>query len=82
MLAISRPTLINVTQCLNFQVHHDFEWLCLHLDLTTVSMFLEVERAAKLLRDIASGKTITQVDTVEDTIVFAGITHEEFVRTL
>ncbi|KAI0757407.1 Formamidopyrimidine-DNA glycosylase N-terminal domain-containing protein [Daedaleopsis nitida] len=42
----------------------------------------EVERAAKLLRDIAPGKTITQVDTTEDTIVFAGITHEEFSQEL
>lgn len=39
----------------------------------------EVERAARLLRDLAQGKTVTAVDAIEDTIVFAGITYEEFV---
>ena len=42
----------------------------------------EVERAAKLLRDISKGKKVVDVDTTEDTIVFAGVTHEEFVRIL
>ena len=42
----------------------------------------EVERAAKLLRDISKGKKVVEVDTTEDTIVFAGVTHEEFVRVL
>lgn len=40
----------------------------------------EVERAAKLLRDVASGKKITEVETSEDTIVYTGgITHTQFV---
>ncbi|KAJ2933571.1 hypothetical protein H1R20_g3519, partial [Candolleomyces eurysporus] len=38
----------------------------------------EVERAAKLLRDIAKGKKITRVETFEDSIVFSGTTHQEF----
>ena len=45
-------------------------------------MITEVERAAKLLRDISKGKKVVEVDTTEDTIVFAGVTHEEFVRVL
>ena len=40
---------------------------------------LEVERAASLVRTVALGKTITKVDTTEDTIVYSGITREEFV---
>jgi hypothetical protein len=39
----------------------------------------EVERAASLIRSVASGKDIVAVDTQEDTIVFTGTTHEEFV---
>ncbi|KAH9927474.1 uncharacterized protein BXZ73DRAFT_48770, partial [Epithele typhae] len=43
----------------------------------------EVERAAKLLRDVAVGKTIVKVDALEDTIVFTGgITNEHFVSEL
>ena len=42
----------------------------------------EVERATKLLRDISKGKKVVDVDTTEDTIIFAGVTHEEFVRVL
>ncbi|TFK93000.1 AtMMH-1 [Polyporus arcularius HHB13444] len=38
----------------------------------------EVERASKLLREMALGKTIVEVDTSEDTIVFSGISHEQF----
>lgn len=45
-----------------------------------LTVALEVERGAKLLRDVAKGKRITQVESFEDTIVFAGTTHEEFVR--
>ena len=41
---------------------------------------LEVERAAKFIRTTATGKKITRVETVEDTIVYTGgITHEQFV---
>ena len=39
----------------------------------------EVERAARLVRSIAAGKTIHRVDTVEDLIVFAGVSHNQFV---
>ncbi|KAI1797500.1 Formamidopyrimidine-DNA glycosylase N-terminal domain-containing protein [Ganoderma leucocontextum] len=42
----------------------------------------EVERAAKLLRELARGKRVVNVDTTEDTIVFAGVTHEEFAGEL
>ncbi|PVG02124.1 hypothetical protein CPB86DRAFT_772765 [Serendipita vermifera] len=44
----------------------------------------EVERAAGLIRSVAKGKKIVQVETVEDTIVYNGITNEEFLtgRTL
>ncbi|KAM5531508.1 hypothetical protein V8D89_014833 [Ganoderma adspersum] len=42
----------------------------------------EVERAAKLLRDISQGKKVVDVETTEDTIVFAGVTHEEFAKEL
>ncbi|KAJ7275543.1 AtMMH-1 [Mycena haematopus] len=39
----------------------------------------EVERAKTLINK-HSGKVIEKVDTVEDAIVFAGTTHDEFVR--
>lgn len=39
----------------------------------------EVERAAGLLRTIAQGKEITDVEAVEDPIVYSGITHTDFV---
>ena len=42
----------------------------------------EVERAAALIRSLALGKIIVEVDTVQDDIVFSGITHTEFVRTI
>ncbi|KAI0651445.1 AtMMH-1 [Trametes meyenii] len=42
----------------------------------------EVERAAKLLRDVAVGKTISDVEAVEDGIVFSGVTYEEFITEL
>ncbi|KAH9850675.1 hypothetical protein C2E23DRAFT_734804, partial [Lenzites betulinus] len=42
----------------------------------------EVERAAKLLREVAVGKKIVDVEAVEDTIVFAGVTREEFAAEL
>ncbi|TEB39100.1 AtMMH-1 [Coprinellus micaceus] len=38
----------------------------------------EVERAAKVLRDMAKGKRIESVETFEDAIVFSGTTHEGF----
>ncbi|KAI0325613.1 AtMMH-1 [Cubamyces sp. BRFM 1775] len=42
----------------------------------------EVERAAKLLREVAVGKKIVDVEAVEDTIIFSGISHEEFSAEL
>jgi hypothetical protein len=40
----------------------------------------EVERAAKFIRTIATGKKISRVETVEDALVYTGgITHEQFV---
>ncbi|KAI0825216.1 hypothetical protein BC628DRAFT_1374025 [Trametes gibbosa] len=41
----------------------------------------EVERAAKLLRRVAVGKEIVDVEAVADPIVFTGADHAEFVRT-
>ncbi|VDB95426.1 unnamed protein product [Peniophora sp. CBMAI 1063] len=38
----------------------------------------EVERAARLMRELAEGKVLEEVETTEDTIVFAGTTHEAF----
>ena len=44
---------------------------------------LEVERAAKFIRTIATGKKITRVETAEDKIVYTGgITHEQFVGNI
>ena len=41
---------------------------------------VEVERAAKLTRHVALGRTVEKVETREDTIVYTGgITHTEFV---
>ena len=39
---------------------------------------VEVERAAALLRSVAEGHKIVNVESVEDTIVFSGTTHTEF----
>ena len=41
-----------------------------------------MERAAKLLRDIAQHNEISDVEAVEDTIVYSGTTHDEFVGKL
>ncbi|OBZ78938.1 Formamidopyrimidine-DNA glycosylase [Grifola frondosa] len=38
----------------------------------------EVERATRLVRDIALNKKIVKVETVEDTIVFSGVSHNIF----
>ncbi|QRW00046.1 formamidopyrimidine-DNA glycosylase [Ceratobasidium sp. AG-Ba] len=41
----------------------------------------EVERAAKLTRHVALGRTIEQVETCEDSIVYTGgITHNDFAK--
>ncbi|KAG8754193.1 hypothetical protein FRC12_011276 [Ceratobasidium sp. 428] len=43
----------------------------------------EVERAAKLTRHVAAGRTVTKVETFEDTIVYTGgITHGEFAKEI
>ncbi|CAE6421580.1 unnamed protein product [Rhizoctonia solani] len=43
----------------------------------------EVERAAKLTRHVAVGRTIDKVETLEDTIVYTGgITHDEFAKEI
>ncbi|THH30183.1 hypothetical protein EUX98_g4001 [Antrodiella citrinella] len=42
----------------------------------------EVERAKELVRTVATGKTISRVDTTEDTIVFSGISHTDFAKEL
>ena len=39
-----------------------------------------MERAVGVINTFGSGRRIEKVDTVEDTIVFSGITHDEFVR--
>ncbi|KAF6766463.1 AtMMH-1 [Ephemerocybe angulata] len=44
--------------------------------------FLKVERAAKLLRDVAKGRQVMKVDTFDDQIVYAGTTHQEFEQEL
>lgn len=40
----------------------------------------EVNKAVNLINRIGVGKVIQKVETVEDTIVFAGTTHDDFVR--
>ncbi|KAI9059603.1 AtMMH-1 [Trametes sanguinea] len=42
----------------------------------------EVERAAKLLREVAVGKKVVDVEAVEDTIVFSGVSHNDFAAEL
>ncbi|KAJ7604895.1 DNA glycosylase/AP lyase [Mycena polygramma] len=42
----------------------------------------EVERAKKLIDRIAVGKVIEKVETTEDQIVFAGISHVDFAKEL
>lgn len=41
-----------------------------------------MERAANTITEVAAGKKIDQVETTEDTIVYAGTTHEEFVSII
>lgn len=48
--------------------------------LVPVDVFPEVERATKLLRGVAVSKTIVDIEAAEDTIVFSGNSHTEFVR--
>ncbi|KAG6866260.1 hypothetical protein C0991_006847 [Blastosporella zonata] len=42
----------------------------------------EVERATGLVEDVAVGKTIEKVETVQDEIVFSEVTHKEFAQEI
>ncbi|KAG5654563.1 hypothetical protein H0H81_000088 [Sphagnurus paluster] len=42
----------------------------------------EVEKATGVVRTVAVGKRIERVETVEDDIVFSGVTHEEFAKEI
>ncbi|KAJ7923007.1 AtMMH-1 [Mycena leptocephala] len=42
----------------------------------------EVNRAKNLINKVGRGKIIEKVETVEDTIVFAGTTHDDFAKEL
>jgi len=42
----------------------------------------EVERATGVVQGVAVGKKIERVETVEDDIVFSGVTHEEFAQEI
>ncbi|KAL9715987.1 hypothetical protein Ac2012v2_000431 [Leucoagaricus gongylophorus] len=42
----------------------------------------EVERAARLLNEFGAGKMIAKVETKEDVLVYSGITHTNFAKTL
>jgi hypothetical protein len=55
--------------------------LHLHRSTATMPELPEVDRAKNLLNTVAAGKRIEKVETVEDTIVFSGTTHEDFVRS-
>ena len=44
------------------------------------TLLAEVERATKLVRDLALGNKIIDVKTVDDSIVYSGTSHIEFVR--
>lgn len=46
----------------------------------TVITETEVERARKLIAETCTGFVVDEVETMEDTIVYAGVDHEEFVR--
>ena len=41
-------------------------------------VFIEVERTVVTLRKYAVGKKIKDIETVEDTIVYSGVNHQEF----
>ena len=49
-------------------------------DLSRLICQIEVNRAANLVKAFAAGKIITSVETNEDTIVYSGISHADFVR--
>ena len=49
-------------------------------DVALDALLAEVERAAKLVREIALGNKIADIETAEDNIVYSGESHTEFVR--
>ncbi|KAI0700424.1 hypothetical protein BC835DRAFT_1449548 [Cytidiella melzeri] len=55
--------------------------LILSLHSTAITS-TEVERAAKLLKGIAKNNEVVDVQASEDTIVYSGTTHQEFVQTV
>lgn len=42
----------------------------------------EVERARKSLEQVGKGRLISDIITFEDSIVFSGITHQEFATSV
>jgi hypothetical protein len=65
------------TSCLSYQVPLQ---IYIGLYSCTYTVSAEVERAASLLRKITETHPhIRHVETAEDTIVYTGTTHEEFV---
>lgn len=68
--------LAGTKPCLSYQVSQSI--------LTYISQFtnyvIEVERAARLLKQFALGREIQKVETNEDSIVFSGTSHNDFVR--
>lgn len=53
----------------------------IHLGLTSFISRKEVERAARLFHERGNGKIISKIETTEDTIVYQGTTHSEFVSS-
>ena len=50
--------------------------------MCVLSLIAEVERAAEAITAVGAGKVIERVETNEDTIVYSGCTHEEFVSLM
>ena len=69
-------TLRRGVLCLNYQVSLQNIFLA----LSRLICQIEVNRAANLVKAFAAGKIITSVETNEDTIVYSGISHADFVR--
>lgn len=38
-----------------------------------------MERAIRLLNEVGAGKTIVEVETTDDAVVYSGTTHSDFV---
>ena len=69
-------TLRRGVLCLNYPVSLQN----IFFDLSRLICQIEVNRAANLVKAFAAGKIITSVETNEDTIVYSGISHADFVR--